>query len=497
MSQKRTETATERSHLLLATCRAEPNSPDIHNHVPLAAGHYQMYLIERQIDMVPGQTMKQSSYVADDHIHFKSKPHPRLPKGDVILAIHGFNCTQAAGLNTAFNVHNALAAWGLPLAPAVEHPEMGPMAARVIGFTWPSDHGAFNGYTSAKESVARFAAFSLANLITDLRRAEPLRRIHIVAHSMGCFLTLKALNMLAVLRHSPSDEPIMPMVDEVIWLAPDVNADALERSTLTSPRLQAWRQPAQRPPFARLRQAMHRPQTTAEMGQLTNSLEQAIDTNVRDHPLDGYGYATLNIIRRLNIYSSVNDEAMWISPLANHLTEDAGSASGGIRLGLAGPLHPELMMIPDVDAPPYHQRQVNLIDCSVIVHEHGDYFFLPIPQRDIASRLAEAAVRPHLEQLPELSSENIVVTPPPERIVLTAWHQGAPTQFPIGNQTVPTGLFLYALTAQAGENSIPTTAQPDAPTRLPSMSPVGFLWNTPLVVFARLLVFIITKYYRI
>jgi hypothetical protein len=309
--------------LLLATCRAEPFSHDPHDHVPLPAGEYRFLVVKRPPPLAPpahaapwrypvaalgrrvAQTLTPRRAArrwhcrtcasefgviagapdsATEHPLPGAAGHARdanaalFPAGDVILVVHGFNCTEQSGIETAFNVHDALAAWGLPLAPppgltsGQECPPsdrcMGamnraPSLPQVVGFTWPCEHTLFPGYMADKEAVARFAAFSLANLITDLRARQPERRIDIVAHSMGCFLTLKALNMLAVL-HGIHAQDAAPLVESVIWLAADINADALERSTPATMPLRAWRHPARVLGAARLRAIFTRPKPLAD-----------------------------------------------------------------------------------------------------------------------------------------------------------------------------------------------------------------------------------------
>lgn len=437
-----TQTATR---LLIATCRANPLSTDQHNHVPLAAGHYRMTMVDRPPDGDESPAAC-ACYACEGRGH---RPHgdPALPHGDIVIVVHGFNCTSASGIETAFHVRDALGAWGLPLAGPLDHARDG--SVHVVGFTWPCEHTMFPGYLADKQAVARFASFSLANLITDLRRAEPDRRIHIVAHSMGCFLTLKALNMLAILHGYGTDIP-GTMVDTVIWLAPDINADALERSTPASRRLRGWRHPGRRLPFARVTQVLARPKVEPAALHVGAALTSMAED---DHPLDGYGYAALNIVGRVCIYSSLNDEALWGSPLANHATEESGGASGGIRLGWCGPLRPALALTPDADAP-NQQRNLTLVECTQVVFEHGSYFFELVTQHDLAAQLAASQTVPRrgggTSTLPNITPEIPAVAPPTERESLPAWHLGAALQFPIDGAPMPKGLSCYALRPTEG-----------------------------------------------
>jgi hypothetical protein len=352
-----------------------------------------------------------------------------LPSGDVVLVVHGFNCTALDGIVTARRVRDSLKAWGFSVtAPGAEQQAGG---AHVIGFTWPCEHTLVPGYMDDKATVARFAAFSFANLLLKLRQKDPERHIHVVAHSMGCFLTLKALNMLAVLNLGRERTPTLPVVNQLIWLAPDVNADALERSTPETEQVGHWLpisgHPRLRRPMRRLRLLVQRPQplppartrvraSTARTGEGTPRQWKSA------HPLDGYGYAALNAIDALRSYSSFYDQALAVAPWANHTTEEGASASGAIRLGWCGPLHPALTLPQEGDTPIARPHRLSFVECSQVVHEHGDYFFATVVQRDLASNLYEAQHPNHPPKDPRL------VMSPPDRVQLTAWHNGTPLQ---------------------------------------------------------------------
>lgn len=563
--------------LLLATCRAEPFSHDPHDHVPLPAGAYRFLVVKRpppapsampatpwrypvaamgrrvartvaprlaarrwhcrtcehEFSVIAGAPDSATEDVRPGTPAARATITDLCPTGDVILVVHGFNCTEESGIETAFNVHDALAAWGLPLAPPPgmlgaphdhredghsclspggqawpPHEEQIPRSAnpQVIGFTWPCEHTLFPGYMADKEAVARFAAFSLANLITDLRARQPQRRIHIVAHSMGCFLTLKALNMLAVLHgiHAPA---ATPLVDSVIWLAADINADALERSTPATLPLHAWRHPAHVLGMARLRAIFTRPRPLADPPLAAVPTHTASPASsgtaapVYAHPLDGYGYAALDVVGDLTIYSSFRDEALWASPLANLTTEESGGTAWSIRLGWCGPLHPRLMMVPDGTRP----RRVTLVDCTDCITEHGMYFFVPAVQRDLAARLdaaqrrqrgdaameaarvtapggAKASASPRRPGVARRQRDRAVITPPPERVSLTTWRAGRPLAFPSAGHALPEGLTLAQLRRLPLGAQTPPRTDRGAPA-IPPQSATAFfaaLWRWPL-----------------
>jgi pimeloyl-ACP methyl ester carboxylesterase len=464
--------------ITIATCRAEPTSTNLHNHVPLPAGHYRMLRVTRGSCVSSGVC---NYYSCENGLHYCTQDITEdLPKGDVVIVVHGFNCTEMDGVATIYNTRDLLSVWGVTIAMhgarAVDN------AVHLLGFTWPCEHTLFPGYAVDKQTVARFAAFSLANLIIDLYREDPARRIHIIAHSMGCFLTLKSLNMLALL-HGIVGDPPQQIIDNAIWLAPDVNASALERSTPDLP-LPTWNNLGIRTSLKRLQQAWARPATNSEIASIAQQsplLPQGLATTVRDHPLDGYGYAAIDLIRHLTIYSSLYDQALLVSPFANRMTEDSGSASGGIRLGWCGPLHPDLMMVPNSDVN-YRARQVTLVECSQIVHEHGDYFYHPVTQCDIANRILSV----RHEQPSDLLARGYAL--------LKVWHIDSPMAYPPRGTEVPEGLTMCALTMPKE----PFIAPPGAPTRTIVQTPFARIWHFPLTaVILRSFIALLRRYYRI
>ena len=465
--------------LYVVTCRAEPNDPNIHNHVPMAAGHYQQLLVQH----VPAGANKTGCdcFVCPDSPPFqRDAAMPPLPTGDIIIVVHGFNCTEETGLETAYHTRQLLNAWGLPTAPATESQSTG--QPHLIAFTWPCEHSLFPGYMADKEAVARFGAFSLANLITDLRHLEPTRKIHIIAHSMGCFLTLKALNMLAILHRRPPHAPVPLLVDLVMWLAPDINADALERSTPAALQERHWHAIGALPKAHHLLDQLHTLTSPEPRADAAMHPHQTLVRDDRENYLDGYGYAALNVVRQVAIYSSLRDEAMWVSPLANHFTEEGGSASQGVRLGWCGPLHPERLMEPDSDAAD-RQRYATLVECTPVVSEHGDYFYLPVVQRDITQRVLQAQA-----YVPDLAPEPFAgeVTPFPECVLLDQWLEKTPLVYPAAGQTVAPGLTMVQLRPTEKKLVGATVARAGAPSR--TSSPTSFLWNTPLHVVGDVIV---------
>ena len=98
---------------------------------------------------------------------------------DVLLYVHGFN----TGLDAA----------RFRLAQIVTDGRFGGIP---VLFTWPATNSLFD-YEAARES-ATASRDSLANLLKDLSQVPDIGRIHILAHSMGTWLTMEALRQRAI-----------------------------------------------------------------------------------------------------------------------------------------------------------------------------------------------------------------------------------------------------------------------------------------------------------
>ena len=327
---------------LVASCYAHPENDEPTNTQTLPAGVYQFnWAIPSADPQVP-----KPSYFYDPWkqvLHANADELQDLPTESLLLFVHGFNnapinafargegFVRSSGLATAIGRESdrvtpsraAQTAQGLK-DQLSDHPEPG--FKHLIAYTWPTAHSVWPGYILDKVQVTRFAAYALANLIVDLRIADPGRPLLLIAHSMGCFLTLKALNTLAVQR---ADEELpATLVNQMIFYAPDVNADALQVEN-----------------------------TTARQG---------------------YGSRALDRVGRLTVYTSRHDNALIWSPFANVVNEESGGVGGGVRLGFCGLYNRELT-----------HKNVTALDCSSIIYDHSDYFVQPCVVRDTAERLSE------------------------------------------------------------------------------------------------------------
>jgi hypothetical protein len=354
--------------LFVATCRANPASNNSYDDSRLDGGDYQVAWA------YPGEAQGDQpiSFTYGDWTLVSQREPPNnvatlLPAGDVLVVVHGFNETAPEGMRTGQKLDAGLApqqrtasiasALGaqpptsqegaLRLAktfqnrlPALTRSQnqprrVQPLYQHLIAFTWPCARRVFPGYLLDKEEVARFAAFSLANLLADLRAAAPNRRVLLVAHRMGCFLTIKALNVLSVLRaaQTGSGEPGV-IVDQMAFYAADVNADALQCDPLPA-----------------------HPGADDTPGALALARRRS-----------GYGFQALDRVGRLTIYFSFHDNALVWSPFANLLTEESDGWAGRARLGWCGPYWP------DQDAISNTHPNVVAVDCSACIYDHAAYF---------------------------------------------------------------------------------------------------------------------------
>jgi esterase/lipase superfamily enzyme len=119
---------------------------------------------------------------------------------DVLLYVHGFN----TGLDAA----------RFRLAQIVTDGRFGGIP---VLFTWPSSNNLFD-YEAARES-ATASRDALANLLKDLSEVPDIGRIHILAHSLGTWLTMEALRERAI-AGSPS---LNGKLGLVMLAAPDID----------------------------------------------------------------------------------------------------------------------------------------------------------------------------------------------------------------------------------------------------------------------------------
>lgn len=119
---------------------------------------------------------------------------------DVLLYVHGFNTSYD---EARFRLAQIVVDGRFGGAPAL--------------FTWPSTNSLLD-YGAAKEN-ATISRDALARLIRDLTQVPDVGRVHILAHSMGSWLTMEALRQNAI-AYGPSAGD---KLGDVMLAAPDID----------------------------------------------------------------------------------------------------------------------------------------------------------------------------------------------------------------------------------------------------------------------------------
>lgn len=132
-----------------------------------------------------------------------SRPSDRR---DVVVFVHGFNNGYD---EAAFRLVQVAADAGFRGLPVL--------------FTWPS-YSRMLAYGGDRE-VATASRDALEKLLTDLGRTPGVGRIHLIAHSMGAFLTMEALRQAAIAGRGELDGHL----GEVILAAPDLDVEVFRQ----------------------------------------------------------------------------------------------------------------------------------------------------------------------------------------------------------------------------------------------------------------------------
>ncbi|PSN20290.1 hypothetical protein C7271_02895 [filamentous cyanobacterium CCP5] len=169
----------------------------------------------------------------------------------ILIGVHGFNVSLHGALTSFSILADTLAAEtvlgdtlivdpipdNLEKRKKVQAQLQDPHAnlTAFVGFSWPSNGSVFDYRSDRSEAIS--SASALANLISVIRQQKPNAAIHIIAHSMGNYLTCTMLSKLVNKDIFPlrQTEQILQQlerrdhggdrnffVDGYIMLAPDV-----------------------------------------------------------------------------------------------------------------------------------------------------------------------------------------------------------------------------------------------------------------------------------
>jgi esterase/lipase superfamily enzyme len=125
---------------------------------------------------------------------------------DILLYVHGFNTSHD---EARFRLAQVVADGGFSGVPAL--------------FSWNSRGGLFN-YESDKEA-ATVSRDALEKMILALARTPGVGRVHILAHSMGTWLTMETLRGIALSGHPDLDGRL----GEVMLANPDIDLNVFRQ----------------------------------------------------------------------------------------------------------------------------------------------------------------------------------------------------------------------------------------------------------------------------
>jgi esterase/lipase superfamily enzyme len=125
---------------------------------------------------------------------------------DLLVFVHGFNTSFEEARWRAGQLAADSRFGGVPIL-----------------FTWPT-RGELLGYASDKDS-ATASRDALGALLEDLAKTPGVGRIHVLAHSMGCWLTMEALREIAI----AGDRDLGGHLGEVMLAAPDIDMDVFSK----------------------------------------------------------------------------------------------------------------------------------------------------------------------------------------------------------------------------------------------------------------------------
>lgn len=193
----------------------------------------------------------------------------------IVLFVHGYNVKPDDAIKSAQKLQ--------------QHLDRNGLGVTVVPFHWPSN-GHILDYFPDQKAAGRFGTYALVNLLMSLRRATGALPLHCVAHSMGTYVVTRALGTVAILQ---IDRLLPPeaegtLLDEVAFMQPDIDFDCL-CSGYVGPK---WDSPSY--------------------------------LEIPD------GYAATKLARRLTIYCSTNDVALFGSLFENR-TKRLGAYGPGLE----------------------------------------------------------------------------------------------------------------------------------------------------------------------
>lgn len=125
---------------------------------------------------------------------------------DVIVFIHGYNTSFDEAIFALNDIHHYSGRYGVPIA-----------------YTWPSDDGNLFGYFRDQGS-ADYTVYHLKEFLRTLMNMPDIRKIHVVAHSLGTQTTTSALRELLIETRAAGHSPLDKFkIENLIMAAPDLD----------------------------------------------------------------------------------------------------------------------------------------------------------------------------------------------------------------------------------------------------------------------------------
>lgn len=127
---------------------------------------------------------------------------------DVYIFVHGFNNTFDDAVFRTAEVWHFMGRVGVPIA-----------------YTWPAGRGGIRGYAYDRES-GEYTVGHLRRFIQAVADCPDVERIHLVAHSRGCDVTISALRELHLMYSAQGKSTRQALrLDNLVLAAPDVDED--------------------------------------------------------------------------------------------------------------------------------------------------------------------------------------------------------------------------------------------------------------------------------